>query len=75
MPQAQPKKKKKKKKETRFQILKSLIILLRAVPEEASEVEALVLLVEEGIGGKEVETAFTELRTWGKHTELNVICQ
>lgn len=43
--------------------MKSLIILLRAVPIEESGVEMAVLLVEKEIGGKEVETALTELRT------------
>lgn len=51
------------------------MILLRAVPVEKSGVETVVLLVEE-IGGREVETALTELMTLGRaHTELNFICQ
>ena len=52
------------------------MILLRAVPVEESGVETAVLLVEKEIGGKEVETALTELMTLGRaHTELNFICQ
>lgn len=56
--------------------LKSLMILLRAVPVAESGVGTSVLLAEKEIGDKEIEISLTELMTFGRtHQDLNVICQ